>query len=338
MRSTLILALVLLAASAASAQPNRLPRFEDYPAGPVYRGRVAPLVESSSPTARTYRTATREDMAGGINFAGHYVIATFGCGTECVSGHIVDARTGRSIADLPFNLPYTEFHPTSRLITVMPPSDILGMYPPDESGSISTRYQSSYWVLEGDSLRHLGSLVSSDIELVRRGGPMHALRQATPGDVLVPLAVGNSWTYATPGGSVTYRVTGPDPQEYSTGMLVERVDRGRGGERRAVEVWSLSTGDSAVGSGGLSVRTAGNAYSSFEYSFGVPEVQDGDRTERATVRVGAAPHEAVCYIDEVGQYDEPGTRARRTCFVPRIGMVSDERNGETLTLTAHTLR
>jgi len=336
MRSVVLFSLMLLAA-AASAQTAGLPQFSDYPAGPLYRGRVAPLVESSSPTARTYRTATREDMAEGVNFAGHYVVATFGCGTECVSGHIVDAKTGRSVADLPFNLPYTEFHPNSRLITVMPPNDILEMFPPDDPGSISTRYQSSYWVLEGDSLRHLGSLVSSDVERMRRGGAMPALRQATPGDVLVPLAVGNTWTYAAPGGSVTYRVTGRDPQEYSTGMLVERLGRGRGGERRAVEVWSLSTGDSDVGSGGLSVRAAGGAYSSFEYSFGVPEVYAGDRTERTTVRIGAASHEAVCYIDEVGEYDEPGTRANRTCFVPRIGMVSDDRGGA-MTLTSYTLR
>ena len=52
-----LLIVCALAASVSSAQPAGLPQFSDYPA---YRGRVAPLVEASSSTARMLRTATRE--------------------------------------------------------------------------------------------------------------------------------------------------------------------------------------------------------------------------------------------------------------------------------------
>ena len=55
-----LLIVCALAASVSSAQPARRTQFSDYPAGPAYRGRVAPLVEASSPTARMLRTATRE--------------------------------------------------------------------------------------------------------------------------------------------------------------------------------------------------------------------------------------------------------------------------------------
>ena len=55
-----LLIVCALAASVSSAQPAGLPQFSDYPAGPAYRGRVAPLVESSNSTARMFRTATRD--------------------------------------------------------------------------------------------------------------------------------------------------------------------------------------------------------------------------------------------------------------------------------------
>jgi hypothetical protein len=41
-----------------------------------------------------FRTMLRENAAKGVNFAGHYVVATWGCGADCVSLAIIDARTG----------------------------------------------------------------------------------------------------------------------------------------------------------------------------------------------------------------------------------------------------
>ncbi|HEX8297761.1 MAG TPA: hypothetical protein VF594_01260 [Rubricoccaceae bacterium] len=331
MRALVLFALV---ATSASAQTAGLPRFEDYPAGPAYRGRVAPLVLSSSATARTYRTMTRQAMAEGVNFAGHYVVATWGCGTECMGGVIVDARTGRAVADLPGFSPFTTFRLDSRLIAVMTPEEVLERFPPEDDVHIPSHYQSSYWVLDGRALRHLGSFVASDLEQIRAGGPIPALRTASPGDVLVPLTVGNTWTYAgtSPGGpvTVTYRVTGPDPEPYSDGVLVERLERGRGGEVRTVETWTTYDG---VGDGGLNIRTADDTYRGFAYAFGVPE-GDGQRVERATVQIGAEAREAVCYVEGEGG-DSPAPR--RTCFVPRLGMVSDD-GRDTLTLTSHRLR
>ncbi len=339
MRFALILALVLTAAS-ATAQTARLPQFSDYPAGPLYRGRVAPLVEASSPRARLYRTATRRAMAEGVNFAGHYVLAMWGCGTECGDGHVVDARTGRAIADLPFASAYTAFQATSRLITVMTPDEIIGMFPAGEEGAIPGRYGSSYWIFEDGAIRHLGSLLASDVEQIRRGGPVPPLRTAMPGDVLVPLAVRNEWTYTgtAPGGAitVTYRVTGRDPEPYANGVLVERTSRGAGGTRRTAETWSPGYD---IGDGSLSVRSGESGSAYFPYLFGVPVADGPGRTERTTARVGGETKDAVCYVTDAGTDDYGNTvRASRTCFVPRVGMVSRTEAGETLTLTSHTLR
>ena len=337
-----LLLLVLVAGSAAAQTPG-LPQFSDYPAGPLHRGRVAPLDVTSSPNARLYRTATREHMARGVNFAGRYVVATWGCGTECVAGHIVDARTGRAVKDLPFATPYMTFQMDSRLIAVMTPADILVMFPADEDEAVPSRYESSYWVWERGALRHLGSLVASDLEAIRRGRPAPPLRTATPGDVLVPLTVGNTWTYSSLSAqsplTVTYRVTGADPEPYSDGLLVERTARDAGGTRRTVETWFPGYG---VGDGSFGTR-AGDEYAGFSYRFGVAQADGlGERVERETTHVGGAAQQAVCYVagphaTEDG-YSVGPDAPQRTCFVPRVGMVSRTEAGATLALTAHTLR
>ena len=42
-----------------------------------------------------FRTRLREDSRGGPNFAGHYTVVIWGCGTGCAQMGVVDAKTGR---------------------------------------------------------------------------------------------------------------------------------------------------------------------------------------------------------------------------------------------------
>ncbi|HVF50828.1 MAG TPA: hypothetical protein VNA19_12115 [Pyrinomonadaceae bacterium] len=95
-RKIFVLLALLSALVHASAQEAGAPRFEDYRVG-VWRGRVAPLNLRTHPQARAYRTVIREQLkAEGVNFAGHYTLASAGCGTGCSISAIVDARTGRA--------------------------------------------------------------------------------------------------------------------------------------------------------------------------------------------------------------------------------------------------
>ncbi|HEX8354950.1 MAG TPA: hypothetical protein VF611_18730, partial [Pyrinomonadaceae bacterium] len=86
--------------SGALAQARRpraepaTPRFEDYPARAVYKGPAAP-VRLDSRKARMFRTRLREDSRSGPNFAGHYTVVVWGCGTGCAQMGVVDAKTGR---------------------------------------------------------------------------------------------------------------------------------------------------------------------------------------------------------------------------------------------------
>ncbi|HEX8635571.1 MAG TPA: hypothetical protein VF703_15600 [Pyrinomonadaceae bacterium] len=79
----------------AWAQETDAPRLEDY-AATVSREPVAPLDLRSHPLARKFRTMLRQHRREeGVNFAGHYTLASAGCGTGCSIGAIIDARTGR---------------------------------------------------------------------------------------------------------------------------------------------------------------------------------------------------------------------------------------------------
>ncbi len=87
-----ITAIVLLL-SAGHVQAE-LPQFRDYPSTP-YAGPNAPLILTREDMY--YRTRLREASRKRPNFAGHYVLATWGCGTSCTLGAAIDAKTGRVI-------------------------------------------------------------------------------------------------------------------------------------------------------------------------------------------------------------------------------------------------
>ena len=72
----------------------RQPQFEDFSVSAVYNGPHAP-VDLRNPEAQTYRTRLREGAKKPPNFAGHYVLVDWGCGTECTVYMMVDVKNGR---------------------------------------------------------------------------------------------------------------------------------------------------------------------------------------------------------------------------------------------------
>ena len=53
----------------------------------------APVVLTSA-RARRFRTVLTDEAKRGVNFAGHYRVATWGCGSDCHAFAIIDAVTG----------------------------------------------------------------------------------------------------------------------------------------------------------------------------------------------------------------------------------------------------
>ena len=74
-------------------------RFRDYPAARHYSGKYAPLNLIPGTAAWDFRTRIREASSQKPNFAGHYILARWGCGAECLSYAIIDVKTGEVYFD-----------------------------------------------------------------------------------------------------------------------------------------------------------------------------------------------------------------------------------------------
>ena len=130
MRLLILLACCLLSQGSAFHVEEQRPKFTDFPVKNVYRGEPArPIITKEF---RSYRTMIRNGADTEVEFAGHYTVPRWGCGTDCNGFVIVDSISGRiyagfGVAGLPFKwlekhggeeMPRMEFHPDSRLLKI----------------------------------------------------------------------------------------------------------------------------------------------------------------------------------------------------------------------------
>jgi hypothetical protein len=99
---------------------NHFPRFEDYSVKTKYKSKPAKVDLKSHPRAKMFRSVLRNAASRGPNFAGHYAIAQWGCGTSCIEFAVIDLKTGKvfinpepATSDLVFDI-------DSRLLVVNP--------------------------------------------------------------------------------------------------------------------------------------------------------------------------------------------------------------------------
>ena len=69
------------------------PRFEEFPVNETWQGPNA-AVKITTRSERMFRTRLTNAAKDASNFAGHYRFTVWRCGSECVSGAIVDLQTG----------------------------------------------------------------------------------------------------------------------------------------------------------------------------------------------------------------------------------------------------
>jgi hypothetical protein len=73
-------------------------KFEDFAVPVSHPLKVTPpRIDSSE--ARRYRTVIRHGAADGSNFAGHFAVVAWGCGSSCSERAIVDTRSGHVYFD-----------------------------------------------------------------------------------------------------------------------------------------------------------------------------------------------------------------------------------------------
>ncbi len=92
-----------------------------------FSGKPSVINYSSNINANRYRSAINWSIDNfNVNFAGHYNLARWGCGTSCINGVITDLITGR-VYDIPSATIDYQFKIDSRLLIVNPP-DSNGFY------------------------------------------------------------------------------------------------------------------------------------------------------------------------------------------------------------------
>ena len=96
-------------AIAAEAPGERVPHFADYPVKAASVRVARPIVPKNWDEDPRLRLLDSVPRGSRTNFAGPHYMAVWGCGTACVVGAIVDARTGR-IIPLPTVSGWKEVH------------------------------------------------------------------------------------------------------------------------------------------------------------------------------------------------------------------------------------
>ncbi|UPT68330.1 MAG: hypothetical protein M0D57_06750 [Sphingobacteriales bacterium JAD_PAG50586_3] len=94
----------------------------------IYKGPKAKINYKSNKIAREYKTMITQSYIGaddGANFAGHYIVASWGCGMPCQQCALVDMLDGK-VYEGPFAEQGFEFVRESRLLIVNPPPDSTG--------------------------------------------------------------------------------------------------------------------------------------------------------------------------------------------------------------------
>ena len=88
-----MLGFALAATTWAQTRDARRPRFEDYPVKEVWQGVPANL-RLTTRSERMFRTNLTTAAKEPPNFAGHYRLTYWGCGSFCSAGAVIDLRTG----------------------------------------------------------------------------------------------------------------------------------------------------------------------------------------------------------------------------------------------------
>jgi hypothetical protein len=134
---------------------RRMPRFDDYPVGETYQGPLAEVDLSTHEDARRYRTVIRAGAESGPNFAGHYTLVNWGCGSPCQMWAIIDAQSGSVfMPDVRTSLG-AEYRVDSRLFVANKPELVKDWC----SGQAIVRPDVRYYVWEDERLTFVDSLV-----------------------------------------------------------------------------------------------------------------------------------------------------------------------------------
>jgi len=97
-----------------------LPRFDQYSVEIKFKSKPIVVDLKSHPRAKMFRTILRNAASEGPNFADHYRIVRWGCGTSCIEYAVIDLSNGKVFISPKPAVTDLVFHLDSRLLVVNP--------------------------------------------------------------------------------------------------------------------------------------------------------------------------------------------------------------------------
>jgi hypothetical protein len=134
------------------------PRFEDYLVHESYRGRPVPVILTSHPDARLYRTRLRNGARQGPNFAGRFTVVTWRAGFPYgVMLAVVSAETGKVTfgPDLMFG---ADYRLDSSLLIADPPERVRAYFETDTTDNLRFAATTIYYKWDGERFVPLDSI------------------------------------------------------------------------------------------------------------------------------------------------------------------------------------
>ncbi len=138
-------------------QQAKLPRFVDYPVKDSFKGKPAVIDFKNNRQAWRFRTVIREGVNKRANFAGHYTLVYWGCGTSCQRYAIVNLKNGKVY--LPAGLlglaSYGFIYRINSRLLIIDPIDSTIMN--DFDNKIPDWLSTRYYLWDGDKLTKIDS-------------------------------------------------------------------------------------------------------------------------------------------------------------------------------------
>jgi hypothetical protein len=120
----ILCALFLCLFSANGNEPDKFRKpykFEDFKVSQIFDGNYAKLNFKSNPNSKRFKTRISSCYDEPINFAGHFIICWWGCGSPCQSMVLIDAVSGKIFDGIISSTGY-EYHVDSKLL-ILPAAD-----------------------------------------------------------------------------------------------------------------------------------------------------------------------------------------------------------------------
>lgn len=120
--------------------------YEQFAVSEKFEGTPAAVDFSSKPEAKLFYTRITEGAKQKPNFAGHYTVVEWGCGTSCQNHAIVDAQTGK-IVEYGLASSYgAGYRPESRLFIINPQENLADL------SYVEPSVRTEYYVMENGRL------------------------------------------------------------------------------------------------------------------------------------------------------------------------------------------